>query len=206
MALSNATVSKNILIGVVVILVLVVLVELAWGAMALFQKPSKVSTIDTTKPAAVTPQVEPKAAALMVQADKKELKVGEVATFTITISSTTAIKGTDTILSFDPKLFTLDKTSTTSAMVKVGTLFDTYQENQIDEKKGTIVIAGINESTDGKKVDGVLGTFTLKAKAKGVAKLDFVFSPGHTTDSNVVESKSGDDVLQQVKGVELIIK
>ncbi len=205
MALSNTPLYRNIFIGVIVTLVLVVLGEVIWAARTLSDK-TPTATPSPTRAATSTPAPVSKIAALMVRSDKKELMVGEVATFTVTISSTDLVDGADAIISFDPKLFTLDKTSTTSAKVKMGTIFSIYPDNKIDDKTGRVVVSGINESLSGQKVNGVFGTFTLKAKAKGTAKLDFVFSPGDTSDSNVVETKTGNDILQRVQGAEVVIK
>lgn len=205
MALSNATVSKNVLIGVVVFLILIVLAELAWGAMTLSQKPSP-----TTSPQAVValPSVSiPKIATMTLKSDKTELKVGEVATFTISLSADSLIDGADAIISFDPKVLAVNKSSSTSATVKVGSLFDNYPANKIDEKNGRVELSGISYgSQGGKMADGILGTFTLKAKAKGVAKVNFEFSPGSTVDANVIETNTGKDILQKVEGVEVVVK
>lgn len=181
-----------------IILGVVILVEVIWAGWSLLQlnQAATVTPGPTTSSAAQT-------ATASLLADKTTLKVGESTLVTLNISSSAKSDGVDLIVSFDPTLLLVDATS--SAMpVKTGTIFTDYPQNKIDTP-GKVVVSGITDLSGGVLANGVFGTITFKALRAGSAKVSLEYKAGSTSDSNVIETGSGKDILNQVSDVSLRI-
>lgn len=189
----NALMSRK---TIFIILGIVVLAEIIWAGWSLLQSNQSTATPSST----VTK--EPSATASLT-ADKNDLKVGETVTVILNISSESKSDGIDLIVNFDPKLLAVD--ATPSALpVQVGTMFKDYPQNRIDTP-GKVVVSGITDLSGGVLSNGILGTINFKALAPGQTKISLDYKLGSTADSNVIETGSGKDILNEVNNIELKI-
>ncbi len=107
----------------------------------------------------------------------------------------------DAVIKYDANLLE----ATGSGIVK-GASFDDYPLARVDNQKGEVRISAITGSEqNGFNGASILATLLLRAKASGEAKLNIVFEKGATDDSNVIEVKSTDDILEVVNDLSLTI-
>lgn len=184
--------------NIFILLSVVILAEVIWAGWTLF-KPTPQTSVPP-------PQViQPKPTVVALETSKKEVKVGDKFTVSIKVSSDKLSDGSDFIISFDPKLLTIETVGAEKAPVVVGTLYNDYPLNKLDLSLGKITVSGVTTQKDGVKADGLFGSLVFKAKAAGVTQVSLDFSPGKTSDSNVTESGSGKDVLEKVENLEVNI-
>lgn len=195
MNLSNILANKKIIFGLVGV---VLLVELVWAGLIL--KEGK-----TAGSSAAEPGKSGASSTLSLNASKDSLRVGETVTVSIDVSSKVATDGLDIIMLYDPKLLSV-VTGADKSAVTLGTIYNDYPLNQVDEKAGRIAVSGITSKAGGVVAKGVLGTVMFTAKAPGKAKIAFDFTLGSTTDSNVIETKTAKDVLGSVTNLEVNIQ
>lgn len=180
-----------------IILGIIVLAEVIWAASMLIKPtPAPQPQVVTTLP------IEEKETFASLTSAKNPIKVGESFDVAINISSSKITNGTDLIISFDPTKLTAEDPS--SPIVE-GSVYNSYPVNNVDTKLGKITVSGISEG-DGVMADGLFGTVTFKAKVAGVTTISIDFTPGSTTDSNIIDTKSGEDVLQKVQNLEVNIQ
>lgn len=109
--------------------------------------------------------------------------------------------GSDVILHFDPKAL---EASGAASFVK-GVIYKDYPHLEVSSK-GRVAVSGIGPADANFSGAGVLSTVNLKAKAKGVTKVTVEFTPPSSTDSNILDSESSQDILEKVEDLNLIIK
>lgn len=110
--------------------------------------------------------------------------------------------GTDLILNYDPKI--LD--ALPSSFIK-GSIYSDYPYINVDPKSGVISVSGIvSPSQKGFKGSGIFGTINFKAKALGEVVLTIDFKKGATNKTNVIDSNSNQNVLDQVSVLKLDVK
>lgn len=177
-----------------IIIGIVVAVEIIWAVKSLNKNIPLPVVADPPKVASI------QNASIILTVPKTTYKVGEKIPVSINIDSTKATDGTDVILTYNPSLLKV------TVPVAVGTIYDDYPLNSVDEKTGKVSISGISSTPDGKIVQGVFGTATFIAKALGKTIISVDFTKGSTTDSNVTETKSAKDLLGKVGNVEVEIK
>lgn len=194
MNLSSLLANKKIIFAFIGI---VLLAELIWAGFTLKGGTVQNGTLTKSGQSAAS-------STLSLNASKTSLKVGETVTVSINVSSAVAIDGLDVILSFDPKQLSV-VTGANKSAVALGTLFSDYPINQVDEGTGRVTVSGITSQAGGVVAKGTVGTVTFTAKVPGIAKIALDFTPGSTTDSNVIETKSAKDVLGSVKNLEVKI-
>lgn len=109
------------------------------------------------------------------------------------------ISGADLILYYDPEI--LDKTPN---VIVSGQIFDEYPIQSF-ENKGIISISGVSgpKAFNG---TGLFAVINLTPKQLGKASITVDFKKGSTIDSNLVESKSSQDILEVVNNLELDIR
>lgn len=90
--------------------------------------------------------------------------------------------------------------------LKKGDIFDEYPELSFDDEKGTIVIRGVDLPGEAFVGNGMMGEITFKAKAVGKTGVEFNFEVGETTDSNLVQTGTAEDILGIAKGAEFMVK
>lgn len=106
--------------------------------------------------------------------------------------------GTDAILFYDATRFKV-----TTSDIKNGTIYSDYPGNTVDPS-GKITISGLAAVNQAFKGSGTLATITFAALENapaGATQVKFDFDPNDkakTTDSNVVERSTVQDILSQV--------
>lgn len=182
-----------ILFGVAIFL------EVIWASWT-FLKP-------TPQPAAEVPQTmtakEP--TVITLSAPKTSLRVGEEIKVEINISSNSKTVGTDLVIKYDPKLLSVETVGTSKNPVQVGTIYRDYPLNSLESSVGRITVSGITDSQGGVLASGLFGSIVFQAKSQGVANINLDFNPSQTTDSNVIESGTGQDLLDKVNNLQINI-
>lgn len=117
-------------------------------------------------------------------------------TFDVTLSLTDLagkeVSGIDVYLNYEPS-----KLEAQSIGVSSG-IFNDYPVKTIDSTTGQIAISGAASSFTPVTTEGTIATITFKALAtSGSTTLDFDYTPGSTTDSNIVESGTSTELLTQ---------
>lgn len=134
------------------------------------------------------------------------VKVGDKFSVSINIASQKPTDGADIILLYDPKLLSVVKNGSDDPPVITGSLYSDYPLNSVDERSGKISVSGITSSAGGLTPKGTFGTVAFQAKSAGKAEIYLEFKLGSTVDTNVIESKTAKDILDEVSGLSLEIK
>ncbi len=186
---------KNILI----LLGLVVLGEILWAAGVLYK------TNTSTPAPKQTVSVQSKPTQIELKSSQPSVKVGDKFIVSINISSDNLTDGVDLIISYDPKLLSLETTGEKKIPVAVTTIYNDYPLNAVELETGKITVSGISTGQDGIKPNGLFGSINFVAKAVGLTKISLEFSPGSTVDTNVIERNTGKDILEAVKDIDITI-
>lgn len=201
----TTTSNRNIFYLVMGIAAVVIVIELVW-AYSVFYRPIVNTT--STKPASVienAPVVENIGNAVITLSSPKEtIKVGDKITVTVKIRSDQPTDGTDLVLKYDPNFFEVVLSGSGVPMV-VNNLYSEYPINKVDTGAGVVSVSGIASEANGSLVDGVFGSIIFKAKIAGSSKFRVDFKPGLTSDSNIIETKTGEDILGSVNTLEVKI-
>lgn len=180
---------------VFIILGAVILVELGLGAKKLL------APLPKAKPA---PSVRPISdAQLSLLSDKKVYKVGDKVAVNIRLSTSGHnISGTDLILRFDPKILQ----ASSSAFAK-GSIFADYPQISVDSQIGVMTVSGVS-GLNKKYFNGIgrFGTITFIAQASGQTSLSITFTKDSTTDTNVFDASTNQDVLGRASDLTLTIQ
>lgn len=130
------------------------------------------------------------------------VKKGEKFTVAININSDVYSDGTDISLTYDPKFLSVVKVN---RPVQTANIYNNYPQNKVDAKVGVITVSGVTDKKEGVLTNGVFGTIEFIAKNSGETKISIDFTPLSTTDSNIIKSGSGVDVLEKVENTEVSI-
>ena len=179
---------------------LIIIVEVAWAYRTLSSKGSLNITVQNI---AQTP-LQTAQNIISLNTDKKEYKVGEKILVSINILSNKNTAGTDLIIKYDPNLLAV-VTNTAKIPVATGAIYDDYPVYQADEENGIMTISGTTSKTTGVIPNGVFGTITFQGKAVGNARVFLEFAKNATNDTNLIENQSAQDVLEEVKNLDLKI-
>lgn len=182
-----------------IILGVIILAEVLWAGWSLFKTTNESSV---SAPSVVT---QPKSTVVTLETPKQAVKVGEKFTVSIRISSDKLTDGTDLIITYDPKLLSVETVGADKTPVILGTLYSDYPLNKLDLSLGKITVSGVTTQKGGVKADGLFGSIVFTATAAGVTQVSLDFSPGKTADSNVTETGTGKDVLEKVENLEVNI-
>ncbi len=183
---------RNILLAFIIVLV----IEAVWAYQALV----KGSFVNNDRAVAV----KPKPTTISLSSDTTSLKLGQKTTVSINLSSGRRIDGVDLIITYDPKLLSVEP-APDGLPVRVGTMFSDYPQDPLNDTAGRITISGITSLQGGVLGNGVFGSIVFTAKAAGQTKVSVLFTPGVTTTSNVAETKTGKNILEQVNNLDLNI-
>lgn len=194
MNLSNLRLSKKVIF---IFIGIVVVAELAWAGLTLTRNSSNAATQKTGS------SVQG-GSVISLKADKESVKVGENVTVEISVTSNKATDGADMVIIYDPRVLSLVPGSA-GAPVSVGLLYSDYPLNKADETLGRIMVSGITSRPGGILPQGVFGTVTFRANQAGRASISLDFTPGSTTDSNIIETKTARDLLDGVNNAEVVI-
>lgn len=172
---------------------LVVGVELVLGVKKLLISPAQTAV-----------QLQPLTGGeIALAADKTVFKIGDEIKVAIVISTGGhPTDGTDVTVKFDPKFLE----AISGSLVK-GDIYLDYPVLALDGENGTVKVSGISGiSGKGFNAVGDLATFKIKAKQKGKTALAVEFTKGSTTDSNMIETKTSQDILDKVTNLSLTIE
>jgi hypothetical protein len=193
---------KNLPKLILVVLGVVILVELVLGAKTLLQNKSTVAP-GAQPTTGVVNKIRPiDGAKIYLLAERPSYQVGDNLNLRIFLDTGGhTVDGVDTILRYDPKLFQ----ASSSGIIK-GKIFQEFPLTQVDEKSGVVNISGISSiQSKGYNGMGDFATIRFKALSKGPAAFSLEFKPGTTTNSNVVEVSSGQNILEEVKNISVSI-
>lgn len=181
---------------VFVILVIVLVVELVIGAKTLL---SPVQSPQATP----QPQViSSNKATLTLSTERTNYLVGDEVLVKVTLSTGSyQTDGTDVLIQFDPQVL-----EPADNFFEKGTLYQDYPGVRKDQLKGTVSASGITVSSGGFKGTGVFGTFKFRAKKVGKSLVELKFTTGSTTDSNIIESNSAKDLLEEGSKIEIKVE
>lgn len=190
----NLLTKRNIFI----VLGLIILAEVLWAGWTLMRP--------TPPPAHLTaPVAKPKPTTITLTTPVKTIKIGEEITVTINISSKKITDGTDLLITYDPKLLTVETVGAKREPVLAGTIYSDYPFNSVDQTPGRIQVSGITDDPAGVLADGLFGSVVFKGKEAGTTRISILHQVGSTADSNVTESGTGKDVLDKVEDLEVTI-
>lgn len=179
---------------------------LSLGVILLIEVIFAVKTLTaptSPRPPLAQPESQPGKVNLSLEAVGRDFKVGEIVTVNVRVNTGGhRTDGVDLVLKFDPKILE----ASTASLIKT-TIYPDYPQMKVDAKAGLVQISGIS-GLDGKtfKGAGVFATINFKARAAGETTLTVNFTPGKTDDSNIVESLSGNDILESVSNLNLSVQ
>lgn len=150
------------------------------------------------------PKIQPiSGGKIVLLSPKKEYKVGETVPVAVrVVTGGHQSGGTDVTLKYDPKILE----ATGAANLKKGLIYPEYPLLSVDGKTGDVRISGISGTGASFNGIGVLATINFKAKAFGKSSVTIDFTYGATDDSNIVDSSSSQDILEEVFNLEVEIK
>lgn len=153
--------------------------------------------------ASPTPAIAPGLEIIPVKKPKAELSLQSAAATVVQDQEFTAdviltqekakLLGVDAVLTYDPEILTVEE-------VTLGSAFTESLPVQIKADEGKVYITLYNRQ--GQEITGEvkLATLKLRAKAAGEVALQFDFTPGATTDSNVSDFETKEDILDKAEG------
>ncbi len=179
---------------VFVVLGIVILVELIYAVRALtvHVTPLPVRNISNQKPVAK----------ISLMTAKTNLKVNDIVPVSVVLNSGQhSLGGVDLIVHYDPKILEV-----VPAEIIKGKIFDEYPLISVDKVKGLISISGVSSLKNSFTGTGDFATINLRTKLSGKTSLTVDFTKGSTTDSNLVDLSTSQDVLESVDNLELNIQ
>ncbi len=179
-----------------VVLGIVVVAELVWAGMTLFKSSTQV--VPQQQRASVS------SAAISLTTNVTSVKVGDKFTVSINMSSNRKTDGTDLVILYDAKVLSVDTISGKNPLI-LGSIYKDYPLNALDAQNSRVTVSGITDQKDGVSANGLFGSLVFTAKSAGQTKISLDFTLGKTTDSNVIESATGKDILGSVGNLELTI-
>jgi hypothetical protein len=121
----------------------------------------------------------------------------------------TTTSGTDAYIRYDPNtLQVVDSNSgTEGTQILPGSLYSQTSYNSVDTTTGKISFSGSKSGgSPGYNGSGTLATITFSAVKEATgSQVTFDFTNGSTTDSNVIDQSSSDDVLASVTNASFTI-
>ncbi len=186
-----------------VIVGLIVLAEVLWSLYSLSKSSPKLVQ-KTEVQNNQQPSPAPKTPATMSLLGPSKVRLNEDFKVEVRLSvPETSADGVDLIIKYDPKL--LDVVNLSSPMT-VGTIYPAYPVNSVDQALGEIIVSGTSSlDSNGFTGQGILGSISFKAKKLGQTSISLVFDKNSTQESNIVETKSGHDILEMVENLELSV-
>lgn len=175
--------------------------EIAWAGWTLTRGDTQAETV--AAPAVSSTPAAPLGEVILA-ADKTVVRKGDKFSLSVNVQSTVLTDGTDLIILYDPKLLSV-MAEKGKKSVTVGKVYTDYPINTVDEKTGRIVVSGISSKDGGVLAEGVFGTVVFQAEEEGTANISLDFTPGSTTDSNIIEAESGRDILSKVNNLQVTI-
>ncbi len=185
---------------VFILLSIVIVGELIWGAWYILLSPT--TTTKKPKNQNLTLSQSKTTAAISLKTNQTNLKVGDNLNVDVLLSTNDrATTGTDLIIKYDPNFLSLSNNSFTK-----GSIYDEYLGQTVSNNKGIFRVSGLSVNTSQKITNGIFGSLGFKVLASGNTKVTVDFKPGASNDSNIIDSKLSKDILDKVDNLEVIIK
>lgn len=185
---------------------LVIIGELIWAYMNFVNQstPATTQNIQNTQSA----PAEAPIGTISLTAPKTTLSVGEKLTVTINASSSGRLTdGTDLIITYDPNILSVETVGEEKRPIVISDVYSEYPSNSIDPTKpGVIAASGISSEQNGTVIDGVFGSMIFTAKAPGKTTVGIQFDPNLTSESNIIETNTGKDILNKVQNLEVEVR
>ncbi len=137
--------------------------------------------------------LQPASSGTIVLVDQnKTYRVGETISIPVRIiTGGHIIQGVDLVIKYDPKFLTAATPALTTSKI-----MSEYPTNQADPTNKLIRVSGISSVEQvGFNGAGIFGTLNLTAAAKGTTTISVDYSLNSTTDSNMIELATGNDIL-----------
>lgn len=179
-----------------IILGIVILTEVAYAVKVL------TSSVPTAPLLPAKTTIQKTAGTISLTVSKTTFSLKEMVPVSIMVDTAgKAVEGVDLIVNFDPNILE----ATPAGLIK-GKIFDEYPLMSVDSKKGLISISGISDLKNGFTGKGQFATLNLKAKVVGKTSLTIDFKKNSTTDSNMVEDNTSQDILENVDNIIITIQ
>ena len=175
-----------------VVLIVFIVVEVVLGLRNLKQPVS-------TQLTASSNTLQSKSGAkIALVSEKTKYQVGENINVALRIfTGGNSSDGTDVIISYDTSFLEINVSG-----INTGNIFGDYP--LISVSQGKVAVSGIATGNVFNGI-GVLANLNFKAKQTGKTNLLIDYTSGKTTDSNIIETNSGKDILDQVTNLDLVI-
>lgn len=162
----------------------------------------KTLTLPTPPPVVRKATIQKGVGKITLNVPKTVYRVNEVIPVSVRLDSGgRTLDGADLIIRFDPRVL-----EATPGSLIAGSIFDEYPLLSADMKKGLVSVSGVNSTRVGFKGTGQFITVNFKARAKGNTSLIIDFEKGSTSDSNLVETGTSKDILEEVGNLELSVQ
>lgn len=188
---------KKIILG---IFGFIIVGELVWAGWTLFKPVTPQVAIPI-----INQQMPETPTVIKLDSQTPQVKVGDKFTVSIQLLSDKNTDGADIIIRFDPALLGVEVVGSKKLPVILGSLFQEYPVNTLEAKTGEIIVSGISTVQGGVLGNGLLGSVVFIAKKTGEAKIYTDFAKGSTTDSNVLQTGTGEDILSAVEDLNITI-
>lgn len=196
-SIPNQNLSKRGLPKIIFIILALILV-----GEAIFAVRTLLLPIPNTSPLPKA-QVVSTIAKISLISDKSTYNVGEAVPVQIQVDTGgRKIVGNDAVIHFDPTILM----ATGSAAITKGSALKDYPFLEVDSKLGMVTVAGISSIEESYLGKFILATINFKAKAVGTTAVTITYTPGDTTDTNLVEAGTNKDILEKVENLNLTIK
>lgn len=180
------------------------LIFLILGAVVVFELITSVRTLMAPLPVSKAVKVNPiQDGTLLLLSAQPEYKVDDTIPVLVRVDSGGhSLDGVDAVIHYD----TTHLSATTSAVVR-GTIFSEYPVLTVDQQNGVIRISGIT-GVGATSFSGIgeLATVNFKALTAGKAVASLEYVKGSTTDSNMIDAGTPQDILGKVVNWEVNIK
>lgn len=160
------------------------------------RKNQEVSTSDTSTPSTDT--------SLSVLASGPIAQNTEF-TASLELQTKDPTDGTDVIVVYDPAFLT-PMPAAANTIISPGSLYQDYPVNNLVSPGRINFSAVIKPNTSGFSGKGILGTIRFKALKKGLTNIEIEYTPGSTSDSNIISTQTGSDILQRVENAKILIE
>ncbi len=190
---SSLSIPKIVFFGLIAIIV----IELIWGAWYLLQPLP-------TSNNSITPSDQ--VATLSLSSDLEEITVGQIFDVEIMVSTAgQSSNGVDLVLKYDPTM--VEPVGSANDSFTPGDIYSEYLGYNLDSEKGIFRVSGISGiSGSGFSGDGTFGVLQFRALGSGATEFSVEHQLGQTADSNVINSKTTQDLLVDVSNLEVDIK
>lgn len=180
---------------IIIVFSIIIIVELIWAGYTFFRNKPAAVQVNTKKA-----EIIKKVTSMTVIPQKIEVKKGEKFTVSVMINSDVYSDGTDLSLLYDLKFISIVNEK---IPFKAASIYNSYPQNKVESQKGVITVSGITDKKGGVLTNGLFGTIEFIAKNPGVSKISIDFTPGSTTDTNIINSLTGVDALEKAENAEV---